>query len=268
MPRPRTPKLDARARSETSHAIIARRFTVLRRLARRQAQSTALPAFWCALAAWTGLTIAASRPARAITAADISAAAAQACAVMSGQAKPNSRTLQYLLMLDEDMADANPVALALFHDVVHECPKAYLSYEQRLRSQNPFAAHPLVKQQTQLSTSGTISAGPTPRPDFPIRCWARAAWHPWTAPCSSSRSQRPSTRRRKDCSRASARGSIVQCVRMSPPTSTSSSPPRPKAETELSNQRWRFVDVLGLQRRWVFSRHGSRQGNAGAKTMT
>ncbi len=127
--------------------------------------------FVCALAAWTGLTIAASRPARAITAADISAAAAQACAVMSGQAKPNSRTLQYLLMLDEDMADANPVALALFHDVVHECPKAYLSYEQRLRSQNPFAAHPLVKQQTQLSTSGTNLAGPTPRPDFPIRCW-------------------------------------------------------------------------------------------------
>ena len=126
--------------------------------------------FSCALAVWTGLTIAASRPARAITAADISAAAAQACAVMSGQAKPNSRTLQYLLMLDEDMADANPVALALFHDVVHECPKAYLSYEQRLRAQNPFAAHPLVNQQTQLSTSGTNLAGPTPRPDFPIRC--------------------------------------------------------------------------------------------------
>jgi hypothetical protein len=112
--------------------------------------------FACALAAWTGFTIAGSRPARALTAADISVMAAESCAVMSGQTKADSRTLQYLLMLDEDMADANPVAIALFHDVVHECPKAYLSYEQRLRTQNPFAAHPLVNQQTQ--------------PDFPIRC--------------------------------------------------------------------------------------------------
>jgi hypothetical protein len=121
--------------------------------------------------AWLGaMTIAGSRPAQAQTAADISVMATKSCAVMSGQAKPDSRTLQYLLMLNEDMADANPVAMALFHDVVHECPKAYLSYEQRLRAQNPFAAHPLVKQQTQLSNSGTNLTGPASRPDFPIRC--------------------------------------------------------------------------------------------------
>lgn len=126
--------------------------------------------------AWLGaMTIAGSRPAQAQTAADISVMATKSCAVMSGQAKPDSRTLQYLLMLNEDMADANPVAMALFHDVVHECPKAYLSYEQRLRAQNPFAAHPLVKQQTQLSNSGTNLTGPASRPDFPIRC--RGARH-------------------------------------------------------------------------------------------
>ena len=130
--------------------------------------------FACALAAWTSLTIADSPPARAVTAADISAAAAKSCAVMSGQAKPDSRTLQYLLMLDEDMADANPVALALFHDVVHECPKAYLSYEQRLRSQNPFAAHPLVKGQTQLSTSVTNFSRPDTAARLPDSMSGRA----------------------------------------------------------------------------------------------
>jgi hypothetical protein len=124
--------------------------------------------FACVFAGW--LTIVGSHPAQAQTAADISAAAAKACAVMSGQAKPDSRTLQYLMLLDEDMADANPVAMALYHDVLHECPKAYLSYEQRLRAQNPFAAHPLVGRPTQLTNSGTSLNSSAPRPDFPIRC--------------------------------------------------------------------------------------------------
>jgi hypothetical protein len=127
--------------------------------------------FACAVAACIGRTIVGSHPALAQTAADISAAAAKACAAMSGQTKPDSRTLQYLLMLHEDMADANPVAMALFRDVLHECPKAYLSYEQRARAQNPFAAHPLVNQtSTQLTSSGTSLASPASRPDFPIRC--------------------------------------------------------------------------------------------------
>jgi hypothetical protein len=124
--------------------------------------------FACVVAGW--LTIVGSHPAQAQTAADISAVATKTCAVMSGQAKPDSRTLQYLMMLDEDMADANPVATALYHDVLHECPKAYLSYEQRLRAQNPFAAHPLVGQPTQLSNPGTSLNSPAPRPNFPIRC--------------------------------------------------------------------------------------------------
>ncbi len=127
--------------------------------------------FASSVAAFLGLAIIGSRPASAQTAADISAAASKACAVMSGQTKPDSRTLQYLLMLNEDMADANPVAMALFRDVLHECPKAYLSYEQRMRAQNPFAAHPLVKQtSTQLTNSGTSLTSPSSRPDFPIRC--------------------------------------------------------------------------------------------------
>jgi hypothetical protein len=124
----------------------------------------------CAIAAWLGLTLGSSSPARAQTAADISAAASKACAVMSGQAKADSRTLQYLLLLDEDMADANPVAIALYHDVLQQCPKAYVGYEQRLRSQNPFANGGLVKQTpTSLTGSGTSLTG-SPPPEFPIRC--------------------------------------------------------------------------------------------------
>jgi hypothetical protein len=127
--------------------------------------------FACAVAAWLVLITIGSLPARAQTAAEISAAAAKTCAVMSGQTKPDSRTLQYLLLLDEDLADANPVALALYRDVLRECPKAYVSYEQRLRTRNPFAAGTLVKQTpTQLSNSGTRLTNPAAAHDFPIRC--------------------------------------------------------------------------------------------------
>jgi hypothetical protein len=119
---------------------------------------------------WLWLAVGSSPSAGAQTAADISAAASKACAVMSGQAKADSRTLQYLLMLDEDMADANPVATALYHDVVQQCPKAYIGYEQRLRSQNPFANGGLVKQTpTSLTGSGASLTG-SPPPEFPIRC--------------------------------------------------------------------------------------------------
>jgi hypothetical protein len=127
--------------------------------------------FACGVAAWFGLTTLGGHPARAQTAADISAAAAKACAVMSGQTKPDPRTLQYLLLLDEDMADANPVAVLLYRDVLHECPKAYISYEQRLRTRNPFAGGTLVKQTpTQLTNAASSLTKPAPAPDFPIRC--------------------------------------------------------------------------------------------------
>jgi hypothetical protein len=125
----------------------------------------------CAIVACLGLTIGGSLPARAQTAADVTAAAGKICAVISGQAKADSRTLQYLLMMDEDMADANPVATALYHDVVHECPKSYIAYEQRLHTQNPFANSGLVKgTPTSLTGSGTSLTGGSPAPEYAMRC--------------------------------------------------------------------------------------------------
>jgi hypothetical protein len=83
--------------------------------------------------------------AHAQTAADINAVVGNICAVLSGQRRPNGRTLQYLLLMDEDFADPNPVALAVNRGVVHQCPRAYLAYEQRKRTGNPFAHSGLVK---------------------------------------------------------------------------------------------------------------------------
>jgi hypothetical protein len=124
----------------------------------------------CAVLLWLGAVAQGSPPARSQTAADVSAAAGKVCAVISGQAKADSRTLQYLLMMDEDMADANPVATALYHDVVHQCPKAYIAYEQRLKTQNPFANSGLVKNSpTNLNGPQTSLTG-TPAPEYPIRC--------------------------------------------------------------------------------------------------
>jgi hypothetical protein len=86
------------------------------------------------------------------TSADLAAAVGNVCAVLSGQQKPDSRTLQYLLLMDEDLADANPVALGLYRGVVHQCPKAYLAYEQRKHTSNPFANSGLTKgTPTQLT---------------------------------------------------------------------------------------------------------------------
>jgi hypothetical protein len=109
-------------------------------------------------------------PARAQTAADLAAAVGNVCAVLSGQQKPDSRTLQYLLLMDEDLADANPVALGLYRGVVHQCPKAYLAYEQRKRTSNPFAHSGLTKGTPTQLTSGTPAQLTAAPKTFALNC--------------------------------------------------------------------------------------------------
>jgi len=104
--------------------------------------------------------------ARAQTAADLAAAVGRTCAVLSGQQKADSRTLQYLLLMDEDLADANPVAIGLYRGVVHQCPKAYLAYEQRKRTSNPFA-------HSGLTTGGSTQLTAPPQ-TFALSCRGRA----------------------------------------------------------------------------------------------
>jgi tetratricopeptide (TPR) repeat protein len=82
---------------------------------------------------------------KAVTAQiDIPQMSAETCAVLSGKQKPDSRTLQYLLLLEEDFADPNPVAIALYKQVIQQCPQAYLDYQQGKRASNPFANNPIV----------------------------------------------------------------------------------------------------------------------------
>jgi len=93
---------------------------------------------------------------------NITQVAAKTCAVMSGQRKADGQALQYLLLLDEDAGEGNPVAIALQREIIKQCPKAFLDYQQRKRVRNPFPAGSLVKQNpTQLVNSA---------PDFAIRC--------------------------------------------------------------------------------------------------
>jgi hypothetical protein len=99
---------------------------------------------------------------RAQAQTNITQAAAKTCAVMSGQRKADGQAIQYLLLLDEDIGEANPVAIALQREVIKQCPKAFVDYQQRKRVQNPFPPGSLVKQNpTQLVNSA---------PDFAIRC--------------------------------------------------------------------------------------------------
>ena len=75
---------------------------------------------------------------------NIPQAAATTCAVMAGQQKPDGRSFQYLLLLDEDLADLNPLALALYREVARQCPKAYLGFEQRKRTTSPYSRGSLL----------------------------------------------------------------------------------------------------------------------------
>jgi hypothetical protein len=69
--------------------------------------------------------------------------AATACSVMSGQRKLDGQALRYLLLLDADLVD-NPVAIVLYKEVIKQCPKAYLNYQQRKRVSNPYPPGSLV----------------------------------------------------------------------------------------------------------------------------
>ncbi|MGR4065319.1 MAG: hypothetical protein ACLQPV_07695 [Vulcanimicrobiaceae bacterium] len=125
-----------------------------------------------AFASFGVLAVFSATGARAQTAADIATAVNKSCAVMSGEQKPDSQSLQLLLMLDEDLADANPVATALYRGVVHQCPKAYLAYEQRKRASNPFANSQLVSGTQTSLTSGSSSTPQAAPAVFPMRCLA------------------------------------------------------------------------------------------------
>lgn len=144
--------------------------THARPVARLEAQRMRSLSLGLALASFGVLALFSGTTARAQTAADVAAAVNKSCAVMSGAQKPDSQSLQYLLLIDEDMADANPVATALYRGVVHQCPKAYLAYEQRKRTSNPFANDPLTSgTQTSLTSGSSSTAASTPAV-YPMRC--------------------------------------------------------------------------------------------------
>jgi hypothetical protein len=75
---------------------------------------------------------------------NIPQAAETTCAVMTGHQRPDGRALQYLLLLDEDLADLNPIAIALYREVIKQCPKAYLGFEQRKRANSPYSRGSLL----------------------------------------------------------------------------------------------------------------------------
>jgi hypothetical protein len=75
---------------------------------------------------------------------NIPQAAATTCAVMAGQQKPDGRSFQYLLLLDEDLAVLNPIAIALYREVIRQCPKTYLAFEQRKRNNSPYSRGSLL----------------------------------------------------------------------------------------------------------------------------
>jgi len=98
---------------------------------------------------------------------NIPQAAATTCAVMSGQRKADPQALQYLLLLEEDIGEGNPVAIALQREVIKQCPKAFLDFQQRKRVNNPFppgslvvnSGVPLVKQEVPLVKPGGSLVG-------------------------------------------------------------------------------------------------------------
>lgn len=89
---------------------------------------------------------------------NIQQVAAKTCAVMAGQKKLDQQTLQYLQILDEDLADANPVAIALYREVLNQCPKAYVNFQQRKRVNNPFPPGSLINP----NPASLVNPNPSP----------------------------------------------------------------------------------------------------------
>ena len=79
------------------------------------------------------------------TAQDIQKVGSKVCSVMAGRSKPDRQTLLVMTnVLDEDLADLNPISLALNRYVLKNCPKDYLVYQQRKRQNNPYKKNPLI----------------------------------------------------------------------------------------------------------------------------
>jgi tetratricopeptide (TPR) repeat protein len=81
------------------------------------------------------------------TAQDIQQVGRKVCSFMGGRSKPDRQILLIITnVLEQDLADVNPVSLALNRYVLKNCPKDYLAYQQRKRKNNPFAKNPLIVQ--------------------------------------------------------------------------------------------------------------------------
>ena len=76
---------------------------------------------------------------------DIQKVGSKVCSVMGSRSKPDRQTLLVMTnVLDEDLADLNPISLALNRYVLKNCPKDYLVYQQRKRQNNPYKKNPLI----------------------------------------------------------------------------------------------------------------------------
>ena len=79
------------------------------------------------------------------TARDIQKVGSKVCSVMGSRSKPDRQTLLIMTnVLEEDLADVNPISLALNRYILKNCPKDYLVYQQRKRQNNPFKKNPLI----------------------------------------------------------------------------------------------------------------------------
>jgi tetratricopeptide (TPR) repeat protein len=98
-------------------------------------------------------------PARSqATAQDIQKVGRKVCDVMAGKSQPDRQTFLILTSVaDQDLADVNPIYLALNRYVLKNCPKDYLAYQQRKRQNNPFKKNPLIVKTGVPLLSGNIT---------------------------------------------------------------------------------------------------------------
>ena len=80
--------------------------------------------------------------AQAETLTNIQQMAQRTCSVMAGQRKPDGQSMQYLLMLDDY---DNPIAAAFNQEVIRQCPKTYILFNRRTRTNNPYPPGSLLR---------------------------------------------------------------------------------------------------------------------------
>ena len=158
-----------------------------------------------------------------------------------------------------------PLPLRIYRGVIHQCPKAYLAYEQRKRASNPFANSGLVKGTVGASFLRFEFASQAREACFPCDAAVIVPWRPRKV----RHYVRFAKSRASGLARPASRPVLVARSRSAPNEPSRIEVPLP---ARAGQERSRAINAGGTWTFWVYNverrapRHGCCKGYSG-KTL-